>query len=200
MSRPSRLRLIVISAVAVLVAVPALTISSLAFWHTYGPGRFPVAQNFTLVDQSGHDFALSEDRGKPIVLFFGYTHCPDVCPTTLAALAHAKRSLGEAGRQVAVVFVTVDAPRDTPAVLKKYVALFDPTFIGLSGSEKALTPVYSAYHVFHEDLPAKDSAAGYLVAHSTAIYFIGRDGRIHTIGDWSDTPDVLKADLEQIIG
>jgi protein SCO1/2 len=155
----------------------------------------PVAPDFTLTDQSGNAFALSSERGHPVALFFGYAHCPDICPTTLAALAQAKRKLDPAER-FAVVFVTVDPRRDTPAVLGRYLRLFDPSFIGLSGTDAQLEPVYAAYHVYHQDLPNQGSAAGYLVAHSSAVDFIGGDGRIRAVGDWSDTPDQLAADMK----
>jgi len=157
----------------------------------------PLAPDFTLTDQNGRSLRLSDLRGRAVALFFGYTHCPDVCPTTLAALARAKRKLGAEGARFDVVFVTVDPQRDTRAVIGKYVRLFDPSFIGLTGTEAQLAPVYAAYKVYHQVLPAHGSAAGYLVAHSSAVDFIGPHGRIRGFGDWSDTPDELAADIKQ---
>lgn len=159
--------------------------------------RGPLAPDFTLTDQSGRPFRLSDLRGHAVALFFGYTHCPDVCPTTLAALARAKRKLGADGARFDVVFVTVDPKRDTTAVVGKYVHLFDPSFIGLTGTEAQLAPVYDAYKVYHQDLPAHGSAAGYFVAHSSTVDFIGPHGRIRGFGDWSDTPDELAAEVKQ---
>jgi protein SCO1/2 len=157
----------------------------------------PAAPDFTLTDQGGRPFRLSALRGHTVALFFGYTHCPDVCPTTLAALARAKRKLGAAGARFDVVFVTVDPRRDTPAVVGRYVKLFDPSFIGLSGTDAALAPIYAEYKVYHQALPARGSAAGYLVAHSSTVDFIGPRGRIRGFGDWSDTPGELAAEVKQ---
>jgi len=159
--------------------------------------RGPLAPDFTLTDQSGRAFRLSDLRGHAVALFFGYTHCPDVCPTTLAALARAKRKLGAAGARFDVVFVTVDPQRDTTTVVGKYVRLFDPSFIGLTGTAAQLAPVYDAYKVYHQALPAQGSAAGYLVAHSLTVDFIDPHGRLRGFGDWSDTPDELAADAKQ---
>jgi protein SCO1/2 len=149
------------------------------------------AADFTLTDQDGHPFTLSAQRGHPIALFFGYAHCPDVCPTTLSALSVAKRKLGPAGEGFDVVLVTVDPARDNPAVLKRYVRLFNPSFVGLTGTETQLDPVYAAYHVYHQVDPGKGSANGYGVAHSSAVQFISPDGRLRGVGDWSDSPDEL---------
>ena len=159
--------------------------------------RVPVAPDFTLTDQNGRPFQLSNLRGQTVALFFGYTHCPDVCPTTLAALARAKRKLGAAGAQFHVVFVTVDPRRDTPAVIGTYVRLFDASFIGLTGTEAQLAPVYAAYKVYHQALPAQGSAAGYLVAHGSAVDFIDPSGHVRGVGDWSDTPDQLVAEVKR---
>jgi len=157
----------------------------------------PIAPDFTLTDQNGQPYSLAAHRGHAVALFFGYAHCPDVCPTTLSALARAKRKLGASAANFDVVLVTVDPARDTPAVLKRYVQLFDPTFTGLTGTEKQLEPVYDAYHVYHEVDSGKGSANGYVVAHSSAVQFISPDGRLRGTGDWSDSPDELAALMRQ---
>jgi protein SCO1/2 len=156
------------------------------------------AADFTLVDQDGQDFRLSDKRGHPVVLFFGYTHCPDVCPLTLANLAHARTSLGAAGRAAVIIFVTVDPARDTAPVLKRYLALFDPSFVGLTGRASRLEPVFKAYHVYHAIVRADNSAAGYSVTHSATVYFIARDGRIKAYGNWTDSRDTLTKELKEI--
>jgi len=157
----------------------------------------PMAPDFTLTDQDGRPYTLSAHRGHAIALFFGYAHCPDVCPTTLAALARAKRKLGPGGEAFDVVLVTVDPARDTPATLKRYVRLFDPAFAGLTGSEAQLDPVYAAYHVYHRTAAGKGSANGYIVAHSSAVQFISPGGRLRGTGDWSDSPDELAVLMRQ---
>jgi protein SCO1/2 len=157
----------------------------------------PLATDFTLTDQNGASYTLSAHRGHAIALFFGYAHCPDVCPTTLSALARAKRKLGPDGVPFDVVMVTVDPARDDPATLKRYVRLFDPAFTGVTGSEAQLEPVYNAYHVYHQIGSGKGSANGYDVAHSSAVQFISPDGRLRGTGDWSDSPDELATLMKQ---
>jgi protein SCO1/2 len=148
----------------------------------------PTAPDFTLTDQDGKPFTLSAQRGRPLALFFGYAHCPDVCPTTLAALAGAKRKLGAAGSAFGVVLVTVDPQRDSPAVLKRYVQQFDPAFGALTGSAAQLEPVYAAYHIRHEIDSTAKSANGYTVAHSSVVQFISPGGRLRGTGNFSDSP------------
>lgn len=189
-----RLRRIIPFALLGLVLLVVGAIGSARLFVPHGP----VAPDFTLTDQHGKPFTLSDERGHAVALFFGYTHCPDVCPTTLAALAHAKRSLGGAGKSFSVVFVTVDPQRDTRAVMGRYLRLFDPSFIGLSGTSAQLASAYAAYHVYHEKLPSR-SALGYLVAHTSTIDFIGADGRIRGYGDWSDNTQHLAAEMRQAI-
>ena len=157
----------------------------------------PAAPDFTLTDQDGHSYTLSAHQGHPRAVFFGYAHCPDVCPTTLAALAAAKKKLGAAGSTIDVVLVTVDPKRDTPAVLKRYVHLFDPSFAGVTGTEAQLDPVYAAYHIQHEIDATKGSANGYTVAHSSVVQFISPDGRLRGRGNFSDTPDELAGLMTQ---
>ncbi|MGP6158106.1 MAG: SCO family protein [Vulcanimicrobiaceae bacterium] len=130
------------------------------------PGQ--TAPDFTLTDQDGHPFTLSAQRGMAVVLFFGYTHCPDVCPATLAKVERAVTRLGPNAARVRVVFVSVDPERDRPSVLRRFVRLFGNDVVGLSGSERSLAPVERAYHVWHQRLPSK-SAAGHLVARSSEL-------------------------------
>lgn len=157
------------------------------------------APNFTLIDQSGKPFTLAAQRGHEVVLFFGYTHCPDICPTTMAQLAAIIKHLTPAERSaLRVAFITVDPQRDTPAALGRYVRLFDPSFYGLSGSEQQLDPVYAAYHVWHQKLPG-DAATGYLVAHGSTIYFIDASGQLRVLHDWNDTRTAIAHDLKELL-
>ncbi len=157
-------------------------------------GAAPAAPDFTLEDQTGRPYTLSAHRGHAIALFFGYAHCTDVCPATMAALAHAKRTLGPAAAaRFDVVFVTVDPARDTPAALGRYVREFDPAFVGLTGSDAQLEPVYRAYHIDHHIDPASRTASGYDVIHSSAVQFVAPDGRLRGMADWTDSPAVLAA-------
>lgn len=178
----------------ILLGTAALLAIAFGVYRLTFVPRGPLAPDFSLTDSSGKLFRLDAQRGRTVALFFGYTHCPDVCPTTLAALARAKRRLpAAAGRNVDVVFVTIDPARDTPALIGSYVHQFDPAFIGLTGTPAQLDAVYAHYHIFHQKLPAHGSAAGYPMAHSSTIQFIGPRGGVRAFADWSDSPDQLVA-------
>ena len=134
------------------------------------------ATDFSLKDQYGNTFRLSEQRGEVVLIFFGYTSCPDVCPVTLSEFKRIKADLGDQADRVRFVFITVDPERDTQERMQTYMNNFDSTFIGLSGERTELEPIWKAYGVYQErqDL---GSAAGYLVDHSAIIYVIDQQGR-----------------------
>jgi len=136
------------------------------------------APEIELARDNGSSFRLSELRGNLVLLFFGYTSCPDVCPTTLSELRKVNEELGSAASQVKVVYVTVDPERDTPEKIQKYVTIFNPSFIGLSGSLEELEPVWKDYGVYREVDQLTASASGYLVTHSSRVYVIDRDGNL----------------------
>ncbi|HVN69332.1 MAG TPA: SCO family protein [Candidatus Binatia bacterium] len=187
------MRICAIGALALLTACSAARQYSLA-----GNAVDMPASDFTLTDQDGKHFTLSQQRGKEVILFFGYTHCPDVCPTTLAALAAALQKLAPEQRaRVRVAFVTVDPQRDDAATLRRYVRIFNPTFYGLTGTEAQLDPVYAAYHAWHQKLPGSP-ATGYLVAHGSTIYFIAPDGRLRVLHDWHDSLRSLTHDMKEL--
>jgi protein SCO1/2 len=133
------------------------------------------AADFTLSDQNEQPFRLSQQHGRVVLLFFGYTHCPDVCPATLTVYKKIKDSLGGESEQVRFVFITVDPERDTPEQLRRFVGAFDPSFIGLSGSREQLQAVWQAYGVYRAEQQV-ESALDYVVDHSTRIYAIDRQG------------------------
>jgi protein SCO1/2 len=132
---------------------------------------------FTLVDQDGRVFRSSSLKGKPALLFFGYTHCPDACPTTLSKLARAYRKAGAGARDVPTLFVSVD-PRDTPDVLKRYLSYFNaiPTK-GLTGSKAQIDHVVKQFHAKYE-IHDTGSAAGPLVDHTIRLFLLDRDGDV----------------------
>jgi protein SCO1/2 len=133
--------------------------------------------DFTLTDQDGRSFASSALRGRPALVFFGYAHCPDVCPAALAKLRMAHESTDEAVRRAQVVFVSVDGERDTPASLKEYLARLSPDFIGLTGDPDAVRAIAEGFHAaFYKDTPAAD--ASYKVEHSGQIYLVDASGQL----------------------
>lgn len=147
---------------------------------------YPVAPEIELTRVDGSSFRLSEMRGKVVMLFFGYTSCPDVCPTTLAEFKQALEELGAKSDQVQVLFVTVDPERDTPQRTQEYVDHFNPKFIGLSGSEAELAKVWNDYGVFRETVKGT-SAAGYLVNHTARVTLVDQQGNLR-VSFGFDTP------------
>ena len=133
------------------------------------------AADFELTDQYGQPFRLSEQSGNVVLIFFGYTNCPDVCPVTLSEYKRVKENLGDLAENVRFVFITVDPERDTRGRLQIYMDNFDPSFIGLSGDRQSLEQVWEAYGVYQEKRDV-GSAAGYLVDHTARTYLIDANG------------------------
>ncbi len=135
-----------------------------------------IGGDFQLTDHNGHPRSLSDFRGKVVAVFFGFTHCPDVCPTTLAELAQTVKRLGAGGDEVQILFITVDPARDTQKVLAQYVPAFDPRVLGLYGDPATTAKVAAAYKVFFAPQPP-NASGNYTVDHSAAIFVIDRRGR-----------------------
>jgi protein SCO1 len=133
-----------------------------------------------------------------VLLYFGYTDCPDQCPTTLAALADALRALGPQASQVRVLFVSVDPGRDTTAVLKRYVGNFGPEFVGLRGDQAELTRLSKRYRIaYHYEKP--DKYGNYEVDHSSAVFVFGRHGRARLLALSDNTPQQVASDLRRLL-
>lgn len=156
------------------------------------------AREFSLLDQHGQAFTLSEQRGKVVLLFFGYTSCPDVCPATLGKYKQIAMLLGDQAAQVDFVMITADPERDTPARLKNFLGGFNPAFIGLHGPEPILRVVYTSYFVAveREEKEADDPTAGYLVAHTSRVFLIDPDGDLRL----TYPPEVSAKAMAQDIG
>lgn len=147
---------------------------------------YPPAPEIELRRAAGTDFRLRELRGKVVAVFFGYTSCPDICPTTMAEMKQALEELGPKADRVQVLFITVDPERDTPERVQEYVDHFNPDFIGLSGSESELARVWSDFGVFRQVVEGT-SAAGYLVDHTARVTIIDQQGNLR-ISFPFDTP------------
>ena len=150
-----------------------------------------IGGDFTLESTKG-PVSLHDFKGKVVVLYFGYTRCPDVCITALSKVSLALKSMSDAERaQVQPIFVSIDPERDTPAVAGGYVAYFYPGAIGLSGTPEQIAKVAKRYLVIYEKVKLKDSAMGYSMDHSSIIYVIGRDGKISALVHHVDTAEAL---------
>jgi len=158
----------------------------------------PMGGALQLVDAAGKPRSLADFRGKVVIVSFGFTHCPDVCPTTLADLAAARKQLGADGQQVQVLFVTVDPKRDTGELLAQYVPAFDPTFIGLRGDEAATEKVKKDFRVFAQERTGKPGEA-YGVDHSAQVYVVDRTGRLRLLWQPGTTPAVMASDLRILL-
>jgi protein SCO1/2 len=160
----------------------------------------PVAvPDFTLTDQSGQPFRLSDQRGKVVLLFFGYTSCPDVCPTTLGTWRKAHEGLGNDAGQVRFVFVTVDPERDTPERLAMHVQAFNPDFLGLTGTPEELEAVYDVFGVIHEKDTSSGSALGYLVNHTATTFVLDTEGLWRLRETYGTEAEDLVHDIQQLL-
>jgi protein SCO1/2 len=155
-------------------------------------------RDFALTGHDGRPRTLADFRGKVVVLFFGYMHCPDVCPTTLATLAEAMRRLGDDAARVQVLFVTVDPERDTPDLLARYVPAFHPTFLGLSGDADATARVAKDFRVFYEKR-AGSAPQTYTVDHSAGTYIYDPQGRLRVYVSYGQGPDVFVHDIRELL-
>ncbi len=157
---------------------------------TFDPPR--LAPDFALQGSDGHELQIVRFRGKVVLLAFGYSSCTEVCPVTLATFAAARRKLGAAAADVQVIYVTVDPQRDVPERLRKFLASFDSTFIGGTGTEAQLAAVRKEYGVSARKIPYRD---GYSYTHSSFTYLIDRSGRIRALMPYGHSPDDYANDL-----
>jgi protein SCO1/2 len=154
-------------------------------------------RDFALTDH--HDTArrLADFRGKVVVVFFGFTHCPDVCPTTLAELAAVMNELGAQAAEVQVLFVTLDPERDSPAVLRQYVPAFHPAFLGLRGDADAIARTAAEFKVFYQKQPA--AAGGYSLDHTAGTYLFDREGRLRVFAQQGQEAAALLHDIRLLL-
>ncbi|MBM3531278.1 MAG: SCO family protein [Alphaproteobacteria bacterium] len=149
-------------------------------------------RDFRLQDPDGRTRSLADFRGKYVMLFFGFTHCPDVCPTALTRAKEVKRLLGADGERLQVIFVTVDPERDTPVLLREYTAAFDPSFLGLRDDTDATKRTAAEFRAFYEKVP---TGAGYAVNHSAFTYVFDPQGRLHLAMPHLQSAEPYAADL-----
>ncbi|MGB7541369.1 MAG: SCO family protein [Burkholderiales bacterium] len=154
-------------------------------------------KDFTLTGHDGKVRTLADFRGKVVVMFFGYTHCPDVCPTTLAELKAVKDRLGEDGKRMQVLFVTIDPERDTPKLLAHYVPAFDPDFLGLYGDPAAVARVAKDFRVFYQKVPGT-TPDSYTMDHTAGSYVFDPQGRLRLFAREGNSAN-LAADIQTLL-
>lgn len=155
-------------------------------------------QDFQLTDHNGKVRTLADFKGKAVVMFFGYTHCPDVCPTTMTDVAQALNLLGNDADRVQVLFVTVDPERDTQALLAKYVPAFNPGFLGLYGDEAATAKVAKDFRVFYQKHQGKSSQS-YDVDHTAGTYVFDPSGKLRLFMSYGQGAEVIAQDLRVLL-
>jgi protein SCO1 len=154
--------------------------------------------DFALKDHTGKVRRLADFKGKAVIVFFGFTHCPDVCPTTLAELATVMQELGPLADKVQVLFITVDPERDTPELLAKYVPAFDPRFLGLVGNAAETEQVAKEFKAFYQKVPGK-TAGSYTVDHTAGSYIFDPQGRVRLFARHGQGPEPIVHDLKILL-
>jgi protein SCO1 len=192
LSRP----LVIVAAFAVSLAIGL----GLTLWLLGGPRSVTasaIGGPFQLVDQSGQPVTDKSLKGKPTIIFFGFTHCPDVCPTALFEMSEILRAMGNDAKRVNAFFVSVDPERDTPQIMKDYLSSFDPNLKGLTGSPEATAEIVSGYRVYAKKVPLKDG--DYTMDHTALIYLMDRDGRFVAPFNIKRKPEEAAADLRRYL-
>ena len=182
--------------------VAGLVLFSAVIFIVTGRTPAPVAVStvggpFKLVDQNDKPITEQDFKGEPFLVFFGFTHCPDVCPTTLFEVSEIFRALGPDAKNLRAMFVTLDPERDTPAVMKDYLSSFDPRVIGVTGDEASIAAVIKAYRVYAKKVP--QDGDGYTMDHTAIVYLMGKDGRFVTPFNMKRRPNEAAEDLKRYL-
>ena len=188
--------------IPLLIAAAAVAAGHL--WHagdslsgkTQAVGEASIGGSFSLTDQDGRVRRADDFRGRFMLVYFGYSYCPDICPTTLAVMEDALEKLGPEAERVVPIFITIDPGRDTSGVLKSYLKPFGPRFVGLTGDAKAVAAAAHAYRVYYKVRPL---SGGYAMDHSSHIYLMGSDGKFIAVYDETLGPDGLAQALKKQI-
>jgi protein SCO1/2 len=159
-------------------------------------GRVPIGGPFRLTSHEGKPFTDADLKGKPFVVFFGFTHCPEVCPTTLYDLTQDLASLGSDADKLQVAFITVDPEQDTPELMKTYLASFDPRIVGLTGTDEEIAAVAKEYKIYYRKVPTD---SGYTMDHSATIFLMDSKGDFYGTSNFQETQEIRRSKLKQLI-
>jgi protein SCO1/2 len=186
------------------LAMAVLLIGAGAFlWLTSGNngnGNFGIGGPFTLRDGTGKAVTERDFRGKYMLVYFGYTNCPDVCPTTLNAIADGLDKVGAKSKEIVPIFITVDPKRDTPAVVKQYAAAFGPSFVGLTGSADQIATVAKEYRVYYAEHRTGSGPNDYAMDHSSVLYLMDTKGNFIAPMRADESGDEMAANLRKLLG
>jgi protein SCO1 len=196
MSRTTR-PLVIFSAFAASLLVGLVVM----LWAVGGLGKVPspaaIGGPFQLTDQTGQTVTDKNLKGKPTLIFFGFTHCPDVCPTSLFEISEVLKAMGKDADQVNAYFVSIDPERDTADAMKDYLSSFDPHLKGLTGDREAVAKVISEYRVYARKVPLKDG--DYTMDHTALTYLMDREGQFVAPFNLKRTPEAAAADLRRYL-
>lgn len=187
-----------LSATLLTVALPACGKSEAALQDIHGIdlSGATFGDGFQLKDHDGNTRTLADFKGKTVLMFFGFTQCPDVCPTALVNATQIKSLLGPQGDNLQVLFITVDPERDTPEVLREYVKAFDPSFVGLYGNAEETAAVAKAYRVYYAKVPTGNS---YTMEHTALTYVFDDKGKLRMALRHEQTPEQSAEDLRKVM-
>jgi protein SCO1/2 len=196
-SRTARILLVLGAFVAGLVLFT--TVVFIVTGRSPAPIAMPSAVGgpFNLVDQNAKPITDQDLKGHPFLVFFGFTHCPDVCPTTLFEVSEILRAAGPGAKDARALFITVDPERDTPQVLKDYLGSFDPRVIGVTGDSEAIAAVIKSYRVYAKKVPTENG--GYTMDHTAIVYLMGKDGRFIVPFNMKRRPEEAAEDLKRYL-
>jgi protein SCO1 len=194
-AQTSRLILIIAAFFAGLVLCLSVVLLVVQRGSVPVPQASAVGGPFKLIDQNGRTVTEQDMKGKPFLVFFGFTHCPDVCPTTLFDISEVFRKLGPDADRAAALFVTVDPERDTPEAMKSYLSSFDPHLRGLTGEEAAVDGVIKAYRAYAKKVPNPDGS--YTMDHTALVYLMDKEGRFVAPFNLKRRPEESAADLRR---
>lgn len=165
--------------------------------HVPGDSASAIGGPFKLIDQNGKTITETDFKGRPLLVFFGYTHCPDICPTTLFEMSEVLHALGKDADRVSALFITVDPERDTAPVMKDYLSSFDPHLRGATGDQKAIDAVEKDYRVYAKKVPTKNG--DYSMDHTALVYLMDKEGRFVAPFKLDRKPEAAAADLRRYL-
>ena len=182
--------------------VAGLVLFSAVIFIVTGRSPAPIAMStvggpFKLIDQNAKPITEQDFKGEPFLVFFGFTHCPDVCPTTLFEVSEIFRALGPDAKNLRAMFVTVDPERDTPAVMKDYLASFDPRIVGATGDVDAITAAEKSFRVYAKKVPT--DGGGYTMDHTAIVYLMSKDGRFVAPFNMKRRPEEAATELKRYL-